>query len=465
MSEFFKRITHDSFRNRVTDRQGKLGKNACKIMASAINAVDPYVCIENHVKYNGQTLDLDGNRIFTKDIDRIFVLGLGKASVPMGISIIDAIGEMIDFAAVVTKSPAFQKFNGYEEKLKVFLGGHPVPTEASIKATKSILRILPELTSKDLVIVLISGGGSALFTSPVNGVSLDDIQKMTEILLKSGAEIKEINTIRKHLDEVKGGRLALRLHPAKIFTLILSDVVGDRLDMIASGPTVPDPTYYKDALEIITRYHLEEKIPHSIISYLEDGNKGKYPETLKSENNKEISVKNILVGSNYQSAKVGFQKARSMGYRSLIISTHLTGDTHHVANFLSGIIKSTISHSTPLKRPACLILGGETTVKVTGSGRGGRNQDLALRMVETLSGIPGILFISLASDGEDGPTDAAGAVIDDLVFTEDINKEASEVTSFIKNNNSYEYLDQKGALIKTGSTGTNVNDLIIILFQ
>lgn len=464
MPEIINKITPGLFKNTVLDRQGKLGEDACKIMSSTIRAVDPYECIKDNIKYNGQSLTIGQDLIFTEDVDRIFVVGLGKASVSMAISVIDILEERIELAVVVTKSKKFLEFNNYGGKLKVFIGGHPVPTEESINATKSILEYIPKLTPRDLVLVLISGGGSALFTAPVAGVSLGDFQKMTEILLKSGAEIKEINTLRKHLDQVKGGRLALRLQPAIIFTLILSDVVGDRLDMIASGPTVPDPTYFKDALNIVKKYNLRDKLPLSIISYLENGEEGGIAETLKPESTKNINLKNILIRSNYLSAKAGYARARALGYRSSILSTYLTGETQNVAEFLGGVIKSEITHDIPLKKPACLILGGETTVEVTGSGLGGRNQDLALRMVETISGIPNLLFISLATDGEDGPTDAAGAAIDGLVLDDDTAEGRLEVASHINNNNSYEYLDRKGALIRTGSSGTNVNDLIIILF-
>lgn len=464
MSENINRITPGLFRNKVIDRQGKLGEDACKIMASAIRAVDPYKCIKDTIKYNGQLLIIGEDRISTDEVDRIFIIGLGKASVPMAISVIDILGEMIDFAVVDTKSKTFQEFNNYGGKLKILFGGHPVPTEESISATKSIVDSIPKLTQKDLVLVLISGGGSALFTEPVAGVPLDGFQKMTEILLKSGAEIKEINTMRKHLDDVKGGRLALKLQPARVFTLILSDVVGDRLDMIASGPTVPDPTYFKDALAIVEKYHLKEKLPQSIVSYLQIGEEGKVAETLKPEFARNFYLKNILVGSNYLSAKAGYDRARALGYRSLILSTYMTGETRNAAEFLGGIINSEIAHDIPLKKPACIILGGETTVEVKGSGRGGRNQDLALRMAETISGMNNLLFISLATDGEDGPTDAAGAAIDGFVLTDGTVEKGLDVSSHIMNNNSYEYFDRTGALIRTGSSGTNVNDLVIILF-
>lgn len=458
-----KNFTPNSFRNNVIDRHEKMGDDACKIMTSALRAVDPYKCVKDHLKIKNHSLIIGKNTIASGDFERIFVIGLGKASVPMARSVIDILGEKVHSAVVVTKEKDFLQYDGYDNKLKVYLGGHPIPTDESLMATKSILESLPELTSRDIVIVLISGGGSALFTLPVMGVSLDDLQRMTEILLRSGAEIKEINTLRKHLDEVKGGRLALKLQPAQIHTLILSDVVGDRLDMIASGPTVPDPTHYKDAITIIEKYHLRNKLPRSIITFLEDGVKREHPETLKQNEIKNSSINHYLIGSNYHAAKAGYARARSLGYRSLILSTHLTGETEKVAEFLDGIIKSEVTHGIPLKEPFCLIFGGETTVQVKGSGLGGRNQDLALRMVERIANIPNLLFISLATDGEDGPTDAAGAVIDGLVYLEGVDVEGLDIQAYIADNNSYEYLEKVGALIKTGSTGTNVNDLIFIL--
>jgi len=458
-------IAPDLFRNDVINRQGKLGDDACKVMTSALRAVDPYACVENYLQIKDSAILLGENPISFSEFDRLFIIGFGKASVPMARSVIDILGERVYSAAVVTKDKEFLNYDGYKTKLQVHLGGHPIPTDASLRATQSILRSIPDLTTRDIVIVLISGGGSALFTSPVNGVSLDDFQEMTELLLRSGAEIKEINTLRKHLDEVKGGRLALRLQPAQIHTLILSDVVGDRMDMIASGPTVPDPTYFEDALKIIDKYNLGNKLPQSIISYLELGANKDHPETLKKENTKDSCINHYLIGSNYHAAKAGYARARSLGYRSLILSTHLTGETENVVEFLDGIIKSEITHAVPLKAPVCLIFGGETTVQVTGSGLGGRNQDLALRIVEKIANISDLLFISLATDGEDGPTDAAGAVIDGRIFGEGADRQGLDIQSYIINNNSYVYLGKLGALIKTGSTGTNVNDLVIIMLK
>lgn len=458
-----RRFTRDVFKNRILDRNGILGEDACSIMAAAIEAVDPYVCVNSYIKLSDQNVYF-GNQVIEVDrFKRVILIGFGKASVPMANALIDIFGEKISYAAVITKDKRFLVDEDYQRKLQIHLGGHPIPTGESIAATVAILDRLQDLTENDLVLVVISGGGSALFMNPIARVTLNDFQVMTEALLKSGADIHEINTLRKHLDLVKGGRLAMMLKPACVHTFILSDVIGDRLDMIASGPTVPDPTTYREALDIIEKYDLESKVPQSILKILEKGSNGDLPETLKEGEFSEKRVHNHLVGTNIKAAEAAKQQADYLGYHSLIISSHLTGDTKDVAKFLDGIIQTELWHGHPARRPACLIIGGETTVEVKGEGLGGRNQDLVLRMVRRISGKPGILVVSLATDGEDGPTDAAGAACDGLVLGDGTEKLGLNIDTYIENNNSYVYLDELGCLIKTGSTGTNVNDLVIIL--
>jgi hydroxypyruvate reductase len=465
MENKINQISTNSFRNRVINRHGKLGDDACEIMASAISAVDPYVCVQNNIQITDQVIKIGDKSIPIHSFDRIILIGLGKASVLMAESVIDILKNYITYAAVVTKDAKFFAENGYGGILDVYIGGHPIPTRSSIKATQSILSNIPKITPRDLALVLISGGGSALFTHPVDGISLDAIQKMTDAFLRCGADINEINTLRKHLDEVKGGGLALKLRPAQIHTLILSDVIGDPLDMIASGPTVPDPTSYEDSHAIIQKYALEKVFPKLILQHIDNGRRGKLPETLKPDEMKNFIINNHLIGSNATAAEAAYKKARSLGYNTEIISTQMTGDTKHVSGFLEGIINFRMLQNHTDKRPDCLIIGGETTVKVTGTGLGGRNQDLALRMVEKLAGKPGILFISLATDGDDGPTDAAGGAVDGIVFDEGVKDYDLNIKTFIENNDAYAYLNSVGGLIKTGSTGTNVNDLVIVMIN
>ncbi len=448
----------DSFNNRILDRNGVIGQDASKIMAAALKAVNPYDCVVNYFNEHDLASEFDG-------FDKALLIGFGKASVPMAKALIDKLGNRITSAGVVTKDERFLNEDGYKKKLRVLLGGHPIPTSDSVHSTQAILESLPELTERDLVLVLISGGGSALFTDPFSTVSLEDLQKMTQTLLKSGADIHEINTLRKHLDQVKGGGLIKRLQPAKIHAFILSDVIGDRVDMIASGPTAPDPTTYQDALNIIRKYGLDSQLPRSILRVLEGGIAGEYPETLRREELRVGSVENHIIGSNFDAALAAKKRALDLGYHALVISTHLTGLTSHVADFLNGIIETERLHHQPLQKPACLIFGGETTVEVKGEGQGGRNQDLALRMVPKLAGKGEVLFISLATDGEDGPTDAAGAVADSQVFCEGEDAYGMNINTFIDENDSYNYFKKVGGLIQIGSTGTNVNDLVLIMIK
>lgn len=463
MSSSENKISPDSFLNPVLQRNGKLGMDACEIMNAAIKAVDPHQSVRVHISLSEEQFVVGGKPYLLDDYQRMFVLGFGKASVPMAKSLIDLFGERILNAKVITKDKKFLAENGYQDRLEIFLGGHPIPSAESIESTQLILDGLPKLSKNDLVWVVVSGGGSALFTKPINTISLEALKQTTDLLLRSGADIQEINTIRKHLDQVKGGRLAMRLQPAAVQTLILSDVIGDRLDMIASGPTVPDPTYYGDALAVIEKYDLEEQIPDSIIKSLENGATGNLPETMKPGDPRQACVENHLVGTNIKAAISARNYAEDLGYQSLILSSHLTGYTADVADFLDGIIQTEMKYQQPLKRPACLILGGEPTVVVKGDGLGGRNQDLALKMVSRLANCPQTLFISLATDGEDGPTDAAGAAVDQNVFRDATGKFGMKIDAYIENSDSYHFFKRAGGLIRTGSTGTNVNDLIIIL--
>jgi glycerate 2-kinase len=456
-------LSPKSYSNQVIERNGRMGKDACAIMAAAINAVDPYESVRTHFSVNKDHIRIGNENLDCTKLNKIILIGFGKAAVPMAKAVIDLLGDQLTLAVVVTKDAGFKKDDGYKGKLQVLIGGHPVPTEASIKSTRAVLANLPELTAKDLVLVVISGGGSALFTSPMPGISLADLQKVTDLLLRSGADIQEINTLRKHLDQVKGGRLAERLAPARVETLILSDVIGDRLDMIASGPTVADPTTYDDAWQVVRKYHLEDKLPASVRTILEKGRAKQISETLKEEAFRKMNVHNHLVGTNTKAALAAQQKAKELDYQAIVISTHLTGLTKDVSNFISGIIQTEMQDELPAAKPVCLIFGGETTVILTGDGRGGRNQDLVLRMVPRLAGYRKVLFISLATDGEDGPTDAAGAASDAMVFRDGAVVKGLNVDTCITTNNSYEYFERVGGSIKTGSTGTNVNDLILFL--
>lgn len=458
-------LEKDALTNRVILRNEKLGLDACEILAQAVNAVDPYTCTYEQLQVQNQKIMIGGKVFNLKNFKRVFLLGFGKAAVPMAKAVIDKLGSILNQAAVITKDPKFLAENSYQGKLKVYLGDHPIPSDISINSTRTLLTSLPEMTKDDLVLVVISGGGSALFTDPVPGISLDDLQKLTQILLNSSADIDEINTLRKHLDQVKGGQLAIRLQPACVATLILSDVIGDRLDIIASGPTVPDPTTYQDGIEVLQRYGVVEQVPETILAHLDKGVNGFVPETLKPGQTLSENVFNFIVGTNYRAAMAALEKAKALGYHSVLITTALIGLTDHIADFIDGIADTVIKYDVPVSKPACILFGGEPTVIVAGDGLGGRNMDLALKIIPKLSGKKGVLFISFATDGEDGPTDAAGAVADGLMYREGRDHFGLDIDAFIKDNDSYHYHEAMGGLIKTGSTGTNVNDLMLLLIN
>jgi len=451
------KIIPELFCNRVLKQHGQQGQDACEIMAASINAVDPYLSVTAHL----HIID----RLFrVKQYQRAFLIGFGKASVPMAKAIIDSHSDKLVFAKVITKDKKISVDEGYKGKLQVYFGGHPVLTTESIISTQTILSSFPILTMNDLVIIVISGGGSALFTDPIKGVSIANLKKLTEELLNCGADINEINTLRKHLDQVKGGRLAIRFKPAQVLAFILSDVIGNHIDMIASGPTVPDPTTFSNAVEIIGKYRLGEELPKTILESLNKGIQGIISETMKPSGGPDVRLHNIIVGSNIQALQAAKKQAESLGYQSVIASDHLIGSTERAAEFILDTAQSIMMDSQPILIPLCIIFGGETTVKVTGGGSGGRNQDLALRLVSKLKEYPGVLFVSLATDGEDGPTDAAGAVVDSLIYHEGWER-GLDPDAFIKANNSYEYFNRLQGLIKIGATGTNVNDLMFVLIN
>lgn len=458
-------ISPSKFSNKVIERNGELGITACEILTAAINAVNPYQCVSDLVHLKGDHLQVGEEKLNLEQFKRIILIGFGKASVLMAKAILDILGDRIDSAKVITKDDKFLTEIGYHGDLQVRIGDHPVPGQKSIEATRNLFDELPRFEKQDLVLVVISGGGSALLTSPVPGIRLEDIQAATQVLLRCGAEISEINTIRKHLDQVKGGQLARFLYPAQVHSLILSDVIGDRLDMIASGPTSPDPTTFSDALSIVDKYQLRDLLPITIVSRLEDGKNGKIPETPKLTDEVFAKVHNHIVGTNLVACEAAQRCAEKLGYRSMIVSSQITGMTQDVARTFDRMIQSVIERGDPIKPSCCLILGGETTVEVKGRGLGGRNQDLALHMVRRISKLPGVLFISLATDGEDGPTDAAGAVVDHQVFEESQQINQLDLDEIIQNNDSYRYFQKTGGLIKIGSTGTNVNDLMMIFID
>lgn len=440
---------------------GKVGR----ILAAALLAVDPFQAVRNQLKISGGELYAASQIYDLESYHNIFIIGAGKAGVPMAQAAAGLLGDRVSGGAVVVKEGYNQLSTpGSLAGIEILSASHPVPDERGVHATRRIGNLLLQAGASDLVICLISGGGSALLTYPADGISLSDIQTMTEALLSSGANINEINTLRKHLDRVKGGNLAGMAAPAEVITLILSDVVGNPLDIIASGPTVPDPSTFQDVMAILQRYDLVGKIPQNIISHIQLGIQGLIPDTPKPGDSLFDRVRNAIIGSNIQAAEAALYQAQIEGYNALLLTTYMQGEARQAGRVLAAIARQINASGQPIPRPACLIVGGETTVTLRGDGMGGRNQELALGAVTDLDSIPDMALITLATDGGDGPTDAAGAVVTGETLSRSRTL-GMQPADYLARNDSYHFFEPLGDLLRIGPTQTNVNDLTFLLLN
>jgi len=436
------------------------GIRAARILFAALEAVDPQKAVLNTLKYYDNKLEVNGVIHDLNKTGRVFLIGAGKAGEPMAMAVEELLGDHIDRGLVIVKE-GYSRKRRLSDRIEIVEAGHPIPDKRGVKGTKEIIELLKTTRQNDLVICLLSGGGSALLVSPVQGVSLQDLQNLTEILLASGTTINEINTLRKHLDQVKGGQVARFSSPAILNSLILSDVVADPLDMIASGPTVPDSTTFADALAILDRYQISNQVPSSILKHLTRGWAGVIDETPKPGERIFKNVHSFIVGSNRIATQAAKKQAKGEGFHTMILSNFLQGEASQVGIALAAILRQIVVYGQPIPRPACLIIGGETTVTLHGKGIGGRNQELALGAVRDLAGLDDIALITLATDGGDGPTDAAGAVVtgDTYHRSQKLNLESH---IYLDNNDAYNFFKPLEDLLITGPTQTNVNDLAFL---
>lgn len=431
------------------------------IRDAALQAVDPGKAVRRFLRVENGRLRVEQESWPLKQAGRVLLIGVGKAALPMVEAASDILGTYLTAGIVVTKY-GHAADHTLPPAMQVFEAGHPIPDAAGQRGATAIEQLLVGTTEQDLVLVLVSGGASALLPLPVRGVSLHDLQVTTELLLRSGATIGELNTVRKHLSRLKGGQLARLAAPAQVVVLILSDVVGDPLDVIASGPTVPDPTTYAEAWDVVQRYRLGEALPDSVSRRLRAGMAGQLPETPKPGDPLFAGVHNCIIGSNRLAAQAAVAEARRCGYRALLLTTFVEGEAREVARVAAALARSARVHGDPLSPPVCLVWGGETTVTVRGEGKGGRNQELALAAALALEGVPDVLLMALATDGTDGPTDAAGAIVDGGTAAR-ARALGLDPLAALANNDAYPLLDAVNALLHTGPTGTNVNDLLVIL--
>jgi glycerate 2-kinase len=432
--------------------------DAFNIFQAGVRAVEPGAAVKKYFKIENEHIFIEGKSYSLSDIQNIYVVGAGKATAPMAAAIEEILGKYITQGVVNVKYGHVAKLN----KIRIIEAGHPVPDEQGQNGANEILNIVKKAGKKDLVICLVSGGGSALLPLPAGKISLKDKQKTIKVLLSCGASIHEINTIRKHISKIKGGRLAQEAFPATLVTLILSDVVGDDMDVIASGPTVPDTSAFTDCIRIIQKYNIEKKLPETVVGYIKDGISGEINETPGQGDAVFERTQNIIIGSNIEAILAAKKEAKKLGYNTMILSSMVQGETRHAAHVHTAIAKQILKTGHPIKPPACVLSGGETTVTVKGAGKGGRNQEFALASVADISNKNNIVILSCGTDGNDGDTDAAGAVADSDTLNR-ARQMGIDPFGFLENNDSYHFFEKLGNLIKTGPTNTNVMDIRVIL--
>jgi glycerate-2-kinase len=391
---------------------------------------------------------------------RLLVISLGKAAYPMAAAAAHIAADVPVQGIVITKYGHTGPVP-LPETFRVFEAGHPVPDEAGVEATREAIRMIRQLAGNDtLVLCLISGGGSALFLAPCDGVSLEEKQETTRLLLLNGAEIQELNAVRKHLSLVKGGRLAEIARPAKVVSLILSDVIGDPLDVIASGPTSPDRSTFGEALAVIDKYGLRSRMPRKALDVLQMGARGEIPDTPKPGDPLFRNVENRIIGSNRIAVGAAKHKAEELGFPAEVLTTELRGEAREAGRWLAG--KAVEGLGTAGRK--CLIAGGETTVTVRGNGLGGRSTELALAFAGAVRAMGGITLLSAGTDGTDGPTDAAGAIVDGETVPR-AEKLGLDPDAYLGDNDSYNFFKKTGGLLVTGPTGTNVMDIVAALIE
>ncbi len=431
---------------------------ALNLVQAALAAVEPGAAVRAHVRLIGLQLYVDDHLFDLNAFQHIYVVGAGKASAPMAQAIEGILGHRITDGVVSVK----YGYTAPTHRIQIDQAGHPIPDERAVQATEKMIDLLQRGGPDDLVICLLSGGGSALMVAPVPGVTLADERRLTSALLRSGATINEMNTVRKHMSRIKGGGLARLAAPATVVSLILSDVLGNPLDVIASGPTVPDTTTFVDAWDVLQRYGLLDELPPAIAQRLQDGLAGRIPETPKPGDPIFQRVVNVVIASNAHAVQAAVDRARADGLNTLLLSTFVEGESREVAKVFAAIGRELQRSNHPVPRPAAIIAGGETTVTIKGQGRGGRNQEFALSAAIQLEGVDDVTIMALATDGTDGPTDGAGAIVDGTTV-ERARAIGLDPRTALADNDSYQFFQKLGDLVVTGPTNTNVDDLYVII--
>ena len=428
-----------------------------RLLRAAFQAADPARCLQQHVKRRGSVLQVGTQRYDLRSFRRIVAVGAGKASARLAAALEACLGSWLEGGLVVVKYGHVETTT----RIEIAEAGHPVPDTAGARAVDRLLRFVNSLTEDDLLLVLLSGGASSLLPAPPEGISLMDTQQLTQVLLRCGATIGEVNAVRKHLSRLKGGQLVVTT-PARVVSLILSDVLGDDMSAIASGPTVPDVTTFHDAMRILDRYDLSAQVPRTVLAHLAAGAQGERPETPKPGDPIFRRVENQVIGNNARAVKAVTEAAQHSGVRPVLLTTTLTGEAREAARFMAAIGREIVASGRPARRPACIVAGGELTVTVRGDGRGGRAQEFALAGAVELQGVRNVWMAGIGTDGSDGPTEAAGAVVSGETALE-ARARGIDLRTALERNDSYSALASLNRLVITGPTRTNVNDLYLLL--
>jgi len=450
----------DLLLNTLFDEDARAREICLDLLEYALEVVNPIKAVKSTVSLQDTVLRINDYSLDLSSINRIFIVGAGKASGGMAEALEAILKDKITAGTV--NIPENTKQNYRTEKIELREAGHPLPNSKGLKGAREISALLSTVRDGDLVFCLISGGGSALLPMPAGEINLQEKMELTKSLLLSGATINEINAVRKHVSDIKGGRLANRAYPATVISLIISDVVDDHLDIIASGPTVPDSSTYRDAIEALQTHKLWKDCPQTIKEHLKKGVKGIIDETPKPNNPIFSNVHNFLIANNQKALEAINQAAKKQHFNPILLSSSIEGEASEIGEYLAGYAKKVIKKGETVKKPCVVIVGGETTVTVTGKGLGGRNQEAMLSAARYIGGLKGVAIVSIGTDGIDGVTEAAGAIINGRTLSKAQEREL-RIEDYLKNNDSYHFFKSLNDLVITGSTGTNVNDVMLIV--
>ncbi len=438
----------------------KQAEDLKEIFDRTMQETAPDRLVRDTVKPSSEGLYIKDNHYSLMPDQHVWVFGTGKASARMALALEEILGDQIKDGIVITPPSTTTA----TQRIQQFEGAHPIPDRTSESATYELLNLTKKIPKDDIVIYCLSGGTSALLCMPAKGLELEDLQQTHQLLIHSGADIKEINTVRKHISGIKGGQLLHHLKDTRLIDLVISDVPGDTLEDIGSGPTTPDSTTYQEAFQILKRYRLWEEIPHPVRTHIAKGMHHDIPETPKPHSDILVKHQSHIIGSARNAAETAARFCEEMGYHARVESEVFTGDVEEVSQHVTGQLINVLEEDDPVSKPAALIFYGESTVEVTGDGLGGRNQELALHAVRFLKDRHHISLMSAGTDGRDGPTDAAGALCNGQTF-EKAQAESYDPDIFLKNNDSYHFFDAFDLLLKTGPTGNNVMDLVVGLVE